>query len=93
MLARTLGSKRGGGGGGVDCEIPVGEENETFFIRVWKPLPSRHVLKTEGKLERESPKRTISASGELGQLTPTDMVFKLIFIVSLYWAASMFFNM
>ena len=33
---------------GVDCEIPhrsVGEENETFFKRLWKPLPSRRVLK------------------------------------------------
>ena len=37
----------------VDLEIPhrlwdltsVGEENETFFIRVWNPLPSRRVLK------------------------------------------------
>ena len=26
----------------------VGEENETFFIRVWKPLPSRRVLKPWG---------------------------------------------
>ena len=24
----------------------VGEENEAFFIRVWKSLPSRHVLKS-----------------------------------------------
>jgi len=24
----------------------VGEGNETFLIRVWKPLPSRHVLKS-----------------------------------------------
>ena len=24
----------------------VGEGSKTFFIRVWKPLPSRHVLKT-----------------------------------------------
>ena len=35
----------------------VGEENETFFIRVWKPLPSKRVLKTlrgspEGKAQR-----------------------------------------
>ena len=36
------------GSKGVDFEIPtsVGEENKAFFIRVWKPLPSRHVLKT-----------------------------------------------
>ena len=52
---------------GVDCEIPhrlVGESNEAFFIRVWKPLPSRRVLKLRGK----SLKRTISASGGLGLL-------------------------
>ena len=32
---------------GVDCENPtlVGEENETPFIRVWKPFLSRCVLK------------------------------------------------
>ena len=40
----------------VECEIPhqlgIGEENETFFIRVWKPLPSRCVL----KILRASPK-------------------------------------
>ena len=35
----------------------VGEENEAFFIRVWKPLASRRVLKTlrgspKGKTER-----------------------------------------
>ena len=42
------------------------EENKTFFIRVWKPLPSRRVLKNnEEKLERENPKRTISVSGGL----------------------------
>ena len=40
--------------GGVDCENPtlVGEENETPFIRVWKPFPSKRVLKTL----RKSPK-------------------------------------
>ena len=42
----------------------VGEGNEAFFIRIWKYLPSRHVLKTL----RGSPKRTISASGGLGLL-------------------------
>ena len=26
--------------------MSVGEKNETFFIREWKPLTSRHVLKT-----------------------------------------------
>ena len=35
----------------------VGEEYEAFFIRVWKPLPSIHVLKTlsgspKGKAQR-----------------------------------------
>ena len=43
--------------------------NGTFFIRVWKPLPSKCILKNlEGKSERESPKRTISTSGGLGLL-------------------------
>ena len=41
----------------------VREENETSFIRVWKPLSSS-ILKTL----RESPKRTISTSGGLGPL-------------------------
>ena len=45
--------------------ISVGEENEAFLIiRVWKPLPNRHNLKTL----RGSPKRTISTRGELGLL-------------------------
>ena len=35
---------------------------------MWKPLPSIHVLNLEGKPERESLKRTISASGRLGPL-------------------------
>ena len=39
---------------------------ETFFLRVWKPLSSIHVL--EGKSERESSKKRISASGGLGLL-------------------------
>ena len=35
----------------------VGKENETFFIKVWKPLPSKRVLKTlrgspKGKAQR-----------------------------------------
>ena len=30
----------------------VGEVNETFFIRVWKPLPSRCVLKTLREAQR-----------------------------------------
>ena len=47
----------------------VGEENKTFFIRVWKPLPRRRVLKIlEGKPERESSKKTIFASGGLEPL-------------------------
>ena len=39
----------------------VGEENETLFIRVWKPLPSIRLLKEKPK--RKSPKKTISADG------------------------------
>ena len=50
----------------VSLSKGVGEGNETFFIRVWKPLLSRHVLKTlDGMFERESPRKTIFASGEL----------------------------
>ena len=32
------------------CEVPrsVGEGNEAFLIRVWKPLPSIHILKSWG---------------------------------------------
>ena len=41
-------------------------ENETFFINAWKPPSRRRMLKNlEGKLERESPKRTVSASNRL----------------------------
>ena len=44
-------------GGGLWDPTLVGEENETLFIRVWKPLPSRCVLKTlreslKGKAQR-----------------------------------------
>ena len=51
MLARTLGPE------GVDCEIPHREENETFFIKVWKPVPSICILKIlkgspKGKAQR-----------------------------------------
>ena len=31
---------------GVDDPTSGEEENETPFIRVWKPLPSKRVLKT-----------------------------------------------
>ena len=36
-------SKDAGPRSGVDCEIPP--KNKTYFIRVWKPLSSRRVLK------------------------------------------------
>ena len=32
-------------GGGLCCPTLVGEENKSPFIRVWKPFPSRRVLK------------------------------------------------
>ena len=49
--------------------MSVGEETETFFIRVWKPLLSRCVLKTVRLTAlRNGPKRIISASGGLGLL-------------------------
>ena len=41
---------------------------------MWKLLPNRYVLKTKRKLERESPKRTISASGGRG---PLQMILEL----------------
>ena len=44
--------------------MSVGVGNKTFFIRVWRPLPNKCVLKTL----RESPKKTIFASGGLGLL-------------------------
>ena len=51
MPARMLGP------GGVDCEIShrFGEENKTFFIRVWKPLSSIDAL----KILRGSPKGNV----------------------------------
>ena len=51
---RRCTSKDTGPRRGVDCEnlTLVGEENETPFIRVWKPFPIKRVLKTL----RESPK-------------------------------------
>ena len=45
--------------------MSVGEENETFCIRVWKPLPSRRILKTLRGSPEKNPKGTISASGNL----------------------------
>ena len=55
---------------GVDCDVPrwMERRSKTPFIRVWKPFPSRRVLKSRGKPERESPKRIILASGGLGSL-------------------------
>ena len=45
--------------------MSIGEGNEAFFIRMWKPLPSRHVLKTlrgspKGKAERGQYLLTVS---------------------------------
>ena len=49
--------------------MSVGEGNEVFLIRVWKPLPSRRILKTVSLTTvHNGPKQTISASGELGLL-------------------------
>ena len=51
MTVMTLASKE------MDCEIHmVREGNETFSIRVWKPLPSKRVLKLLGKPRKEKPK-------------------------------------
>jgi len=48
LKRRTSASENVGPRREVDCEIPhrLRERNEAFFIRVWKPLPSQHVLKT-----------------------------------------------
>ena len=48
------------------CPTLVGEDNKPPFIRVWKPSPSRRVLKPWGETRKGSPKRTISASGGSG---------------------------
>ena len=64
----------------------VGEENETLFIRVWKPLPSRHVLKNvERKLEREIPKIVISASGEFRRLLYSTKTLKNPFMFVIHF--------
>ena len=50
----------------VDCEIPHQLQwNEIFFTKVWKPLSNMCFKNLEGKPERESPKKIISASGGL----------------------------
>ena len=46
----------------------LGRRTKHHFIRVWKPSPNKRILSLEGKLERESPKRKISTSGESGAL-------------------------
>ena len=47
----------------------VGERNEAFVIRVYKPLPNIRVLKTMRLMTiRNGLKWTISASGVLGLL-------------------------
>ena len=61
MSARMLGPE----GGGLRDLTSVGEGNEIFFIRVWKPLPSTRVSKTL----RESPKKTISVSSGAWAIT------------------------
>ena len=48
MSASSLGPKEGW----IVDPTSIGEENETPFIRVWKPLPSRDIVKTL----RESPR-------------------------------------
>ena len=61
---------RKGEGGGWIVRSHIGWGGErNIFIRVWKPLPSRHVLKTLRESSKgENPKKTISASGELRPL-------------------------
>ena len=49
--ARTLGPEEGG----LRDPTSIEEENETFFIRVWKPLSSKRIL----KILRGNPKEKI----------------------------------
>ena len=55
---------------GVDCEIPyrLARRTKHFFIRMWKLLPSRRVLKTSRESSKQSSNRTISPGGGLGPL-------------------------
>ena len=73
LLESTLVSENVGPLGGVLVDpTSVGEGNETFFIRVWKPLPNRHVLNLEGKPERKSRKMTISTDTRFSGYIPVD---------------------
>ena len=50
--------------------ILVGAENETFFMKVWKPFSNRRVLKTlrgnlEGKTQRGQYLLAVDLNGEL----------------------------
>ena len=57
-------------GGGLWDPTSVGEENEAFFIRTWKPLPSRRSLKTlRGSLKGKARKK---------QYPPTAVTFILV---------------
>ena len=51
----------------MKCSLEGSFLSEAFFIRVWFSLPSIRILKTL----RESPKKTISASGGLEMLHKT----------------------
>ena len=44
-------------GGGLWDPTSVEEGNEAFFIRVWKPLPNRPVLKTLREVRKEKTKK------------------------------------
>ena len=49
--------------GGWTVRSHIKEGNEVLLVRAWKPLPSRHVLRTLRESPKEkNPKRTISAS-------------------------------
>ena len=43
----------------------MGDENEVFFVRVWKPLPNRNLKTVRLTTIRNGSKRTISVSGRL----------------------------
>ena len=72
MSATTLDPE----GGGLRDPTSVGEENKTIFIRVWKPLFRRGVLKTlrenpEGKAQRRQYLLAVGLS-RYNTPTPTD---------------------
>ena len=93
MLPRTLGPQRGG----LWDPTLVVDGNETFLIRVWKPLPNRHILKPWGWRQYISSQsgQYLSVEG-LGSYTlvviylarkwPKIQIFQVKTIIRMLWA-------